>query len=77
MYRFYRRRTKRPDYNVVGIDVEDATPRYLQGQQQNTHNYSPALHLSTKASLALKSSATLHTSGSARILRITDPNNVI
>jgi hypothetical protein len=43
------------------------------GQQQDTHNYSPILHLSTDASLALKSPATLYTSASARILRITDP----
>jgi hypothetical protein len=42
------------------------------GQQQNTHNYSPTLHLSTEASLALKSPATLHTLASARILRITN-----
>jgi hypothetical protein len=43
------------------------------GQQQNTHNYPPTLHLSTEARLALKSLATLQTSATARILRITDP----
>jgi hypothetical protein len=46
----------------------------ILGQQKgNAHNYSPTLHLSTEASMALKSLASLHTSASARILRITDP----
>jgi hypothetical protein len=43
------------------------------GQQQDTHNYSLTLHLSTEANLALKSPVALHTSALARILRITDP----
>jgi hypothetical protein len=42
---------------------------------KNTRNYSPTLHLSTEASLALKRPAAVHSSASARTLRITDPED--
>jgi hypothetical protein len=42
MYRFYRRRVKRPKYSAVYTDVELRNPRRQGSKEKNTHtDYSP------------------------------------
>jgi hypothetical protein len=60
---------------MIDTDVEAATPRCLirsARKGKNTHiNYSLSLHLSTRASSALKRLAAFHNSASLRMLRMT------